>query len=81
MPPAVLGVPYDLHPCEGPWRRAFVAWITSQARHPGGAAPAGVVALPWATWMVLANPETILASGALHLTIRYFFAAFPRLYN
>jgi len=75
MPPAVLGVPYDLHPCERPWRSRLVAWVTSKAGHPG-AAPAGIVAIPRATGMVFANPETILASGALHLTIRYFLAAF-----
>jgi hypothetical protein len=78
MPPAMLGVPYDLHPCERPWRRRLIARITSGAGHSGTTALARIVSVPGATWMVLTNPETTLASGALHLTIRYFFAAFGR---
>jgi hypothetical protein len=78
MSPAVLGVPYDLHPGECPRRSRLVAWITSGAGHSGAAAPAGIVTIPGATRMVLANPETILASDALHFRIRYFLAAFRR---
>jgi hypothetical protein len=54
-----------------PWRSVFVAWIAVWTRHTGATALARMLAGPWSLGMILANPSTVFAAGALHsLVIR-----------
>jgi hypothetical protein len=43
-----------------------VARVAASARHPGGTAAAGVVAIPRLPWVVFAHPASVLAKAASH---------------
>jgi hypothetical protein len=43
-----------------------VARVTAHARHPGGTAAAGVVAIPRRPRVVFAHPASVLAKAASH---------------
>ena len=65
MTPALF-VELDMGAGRRPRRVAEIAWIALWTWHPGGAADAGMSAVPRRVGVVLAYPAAVLAKGAFH---------------
>jgi hypothetical protein len=69
MAPALL-VEFDMHAGRRSRGIIQVARIAANARHPGGATAAGVVAIPRLVRVVFAHPASVLAKPASHDAFR-----------
>jgi hypothetical protein len=65
MAPAFF-IEFDTRAGRRPRRIIQVTRVTAQARHSGGAAAAGVVAIPRLPRVVFAHPASVLAKAAIH---------------
>jgi hypothetical protein len=63
MAPALL-VELDAHASRWSWWIVLVAWIATCARHPGGAAPASMIAIPRLVRVPLTHTQPVSSQRA-----------------